>query len=62
MTNVYGQMMGARSAFDQLYTVLDTDSSLPERKGAKMPVTFAPQIEFRDVSFGYTPRLVFEKH
>jgi len=60
MTNVYGQMMGARSAFDQLYTVLDTNSSLPECKGAVMPATFEPRIEFRDVSFAYAQRLVLK--
>jgi ABC-type multidrug transport system fused ATPase/permease subunit len=60
MTNVYGQTMGARSAFDQLYTVLDTQSSVPERKGAVMPVSVEPCIEFRNVSFGYTNRLVLK--
>jgi subfamily B ATP-binding cassette protein MsbA len=52
--------MGARSAFDQLYTVLDTQSSVPERKGAVMPVSVEPCIEFRNVSFGYTNRLVLK--
>ncbi|MEI6520317.1 MAG: ABC transporter ATP-binding protein [bacterium] len=60
MTNVYGQMMGARSAFDQLYTVLDTDSSLPEVDGAVMPVKFEPTIELRDVSFAYSKRMVLK--
>jgi subfamily B ATP-binding cassette protein MsbA len=60
MTNVYGQTMGARSAFDQLYTVLDTQSSLPERKSAVMPVSVDPCIEFRNVSFGYTNRPVLK--
>ena len=60
MTNVYGQTMGARSAFDQLYTVLDTQSSLPERKGAVMPASIEPSLEFRDVSFGYTNRSVLK--
>ncbi len=60
MTNAYGQMMGARSAFDQLYSVLDTDSSLPEIEGAVMPAKFEPNVEFRDVTFAYTKRPVLK--
>jgi len=53
MTNVYGQVMGARSAFDQLFTVLDTHSTLQERPGAVMPPQLSPRLEFRDVTFAY---------
>jgi len=54
VTNVYGQTMSARSAFDQLYSVLDTHSTVPEQPGAVMPPDILPRVEFRDVSFAYT--------
>ena len=53
MTGVYGQMMSARAAFDQLFTVLDTDSTLVERPGAVLPSQIEPRLEFRDVTFAY---------
>ncbi len=53
MTGMYGQFMSARSAFDQLYSILDTTSTLPERAGAVMPANVQPRLEFRDVSFAY---------
>ncbi len=55
LTNVYGQFMGAKSAFDQLYTVLDTRSTVPEKAGAAMPAAVAGRLEFRNVTFGYQP-------
>jgi ABC-type multidrug transport system fused ATPase/permease subunit len=60
MTNVYGQVMGARSAFDQLFTVLDTNSTLQERPGAAMPARFEPRLEFRSVSFAYADQPVLK--
>jgi len=53
MTNVYGQVMGTRAAFDQLFTVLDTDSTLVEKLGAVMPPGLDPSLEFREVTFSY---------
>ena len=53
MTGVYGQMMSARAAFDQLFTVLDTDSTLLERPGAVLPAQIDPRLEFRNVTFAY---------
>jgi len=53
MTGVYGQMMSSRAAFDQLFTVLDTDSSLVERPGAVLPAQIEARLEFRDVTFAY---------
>lgn len=58
MTNIYGQTMSARTAFDQLYSVMDTHSTVPECKGAVMPAGLQPRLEFRDVSFAYAERLV----
>ncbi len=53
MTNVYGQMMSARTAFDQLFSVLDTPSSVVERPGAAMPAEWRPRLELQHVSFAY---------
>ena len=53
MTSVYGQMMSTRAAFDQLFTVLDTDSTLAEKPGAVLPPNVQPRLEFRDVTFAY---------
>jgi ABC-type multidrug transport system fused ATPase/permease subunit len=53
MTNVYGQFMSASSAFDQLFTVLDTQSTLRERPGAVMPAEVRGAFEFRGVTFAY---------
>lgn len=53
LTNVYGQFMGAKSAFDQLYTVLDTHSTVPDKPGAILPTPILGDIEFRNLSFAY---------
>ena len=53
MTSVYGQMMSTRAAFDQLFTVLDTDSTIAEKPGAILPANLQPRLEFRDVTFAY---------
>ncbi len=55
LTNVYGQFMSAKSAFDQLYTVLDTRSTVPEKAGARMPDSVRGDLEFRNVTFAYVP-------
>ncbi len=53
MTSMYGQVMSTRAAFDQLFTVLDTDSTLVEKPGAVLPAGLQPRLEFRDVTFSY---------
>lgn len=59
VTQVYGQFMNAKTAFDQLFTVLDTHSTLVEKPNAVMPENFQPRLEFKNVSFTYadTPAL-----
>jgi ABC-type multidrug transport system fused ATPase/permease subunit len=54
LTNVYGQFAGASAAFDQLFTVLDTNSSVVEKPDAKMPEIIDGNLEFRNVSFSYS--------
>ncbi|MFA6294351.1 MAG: ABC transporter ATP-binding protein [Victivallales bacterium] len=56
LTNVYGQFSSASAAFDQLFSVLDTNSSVVEKAGAKMPEKTEGALEFRNVSFGYTEK------
>ncbi len=53
LTNAYGQFASANAAFDQLFSVLDTNSSVVEKPGAKMPEKIEGSLEFRNVSFGY---------
>lgn len=53
VTNVYGQVMSARLAFDQLFSVLDTHSTVAEQAGAVMPQGLRPRVEFRDITFAY---------
>jgi subfamily B ATP-binding cassette protein MsbA len=53
ITNMYGQLMGASTAFDQLFTVLDTPSSVVERPGATLPPEAKPCLALRGVSFAY---------
>lgn len=58
MTNIYGQVMSARTAFDQLFSVLDTQSTVTDRPGAVLPSGLQPRLEFCDVSFAYGKALV----
>ena len=55
LSNVYSQFTATRVAFDQLFTILDTHSDVPEIPDAVMPETEPEKLEFRDVSFGYIP-------
>ncbi len=60
ITNFYGQFMNASSAFDQLFTVLDTESTVVEKPGARMPEKIDGRIEFRDVTFAYHQKPVIK--
>lgn len=53
MTNIYGQVMSARTAFDQLFSVLDTQSTIVDRPGAVLPPGLQARLEFRDITFAY---------
>ncbi|MFZ4397266.1 MAG: ABC transporter ATP-binding protein [Kiritimatiellia bacterium] len=53
ITNMYGQIMGARTAFDQLFSVLDTKSTVVDQPGAVMPKEIQPCFDFRDITFCY---------
>lgn len=55
LTNIYGDISSARAGMDQLFTVLDTSSNIPEKADAKMPDKVHGQIEFRALTFGYDP-------
>ena len=61
ITSVYGQMGVARAGFDQLYTVLDTQSTVVDKPGAVMPPEIRGRIEFRDATFAYETKPVLQK-
>jgi len=54
LIGVYSQFITARVSFDQLFTVLDTPSTVTEKPDATLPATVTGAIEFRNVSFAYT--------
>ena len=53
MVNMYGQFSVARAGFDQVFTVLDTQSTVIDKPGAVMPKAVSGQLEFRNVTFSY---------
>ena len=55
LTNMYGQFMSAKTAFDQLYTVLDTMPSVADASGAAMPREIRGELAFVGVTFAYEP-------
>lgn len=55
LTNMYGQFMSAKAAFDQLYTVLDTMPSVADATGAVMPQKIRGELAFEHVDFAYEP-------
>ncbi len=55
LTNMYGQFMSAKTAFDQLYTVLDTMPSVADASGAAMPREIRGDLAFEGVTFAYEP-------
>ncbi len=53
LTNLYGQFMSAKSAFDQLYTVLDTMPAVSDTPHAQMPAALRGDLAFEHVGFAY---------
>ncbi|MFH0919846.1 MAG: ABC transporter ATP-binding protein, partial [Fibrobacterota bacterium] len=51
--NMYGQFSAARAGFDQVLTVLDTQSTVIDKPGTVMPKAVLGQLEFRNVTFNY---------
>ncbi len=58
VTNVYGQIAAARTGFDQLYTVLDTETTVPDAGTNPVPKPLKGHIEFRNVTFAYDDEAV----
>ena len=56
LTNVWGSLTAARAGLDQLLTVLDTHSEVPERQGAEMPAVVEGRLSFEAVDFCYRPQ------
>lgn len=61
ITNLSGEIAAARAGMDQLLTVFETQSSVPDvaapapGSGRVGPYTGRCELEFRNVSFGYEP-------
>ncbi len=53
LTNMAGQFMAAKSAFDQLYTILDMPKAPPDKPGARLPHPLKGRLEFSGVTFAY---------
>ncbi len=53
LVNSYGQFITMRVGFDQLYTVLETRSTVKENPAAKLPEPLRGEIAFDGVTFGY---------
>lgn len=54
LANAFGQFAGARAAFDQLFTILDTRASVENKPDAVMPATLTGRLSFDTVTFAYT--------
>jgi len=61
LTAIYGQLGAARAGFDQLFTVLDTQSTVRDLPGAAMPEQVEGRLEFRNVTFGYSQKPVLKE-
>ncbi len=60
LTNMYGQFMSAKTAFDQLFTILDTTSTVAENPAARMPARVAGELAFDRVTFAYEEQPVLQ--
>ncbi|MCE5327240.1 MAG: ABC transporter ATP-binding protein/permease [Planctomycetaceae bacterium] len=58
LTDVYGQIVSARTGFDQLFSVLDTQSSVRDRPTCVLPPRLTGRTEFDDVMFAYQDKPV----
>ncbi len=61
LTNVYGQYSVARAGFDQLYTILDTHSSVVDEPSAALPASIRGELVLENVSFAYANRTVLRQ-
>lgn len=55
LTNVYGDFAGARAGMDQLFTILDTPSTVVDKHDAAVPERIRGDLTFDKVDFGYEP-------
>ena len=53
LSNMYGTFAMARSGFDQFYTIMDQQSTVADKPGAKMPESIRGELELRHVTFAY---------
>jgi subfamily B ATP-binding cassette protein MsbA len=55
LTNMAGQFMAAKSAFDQLFTILDMPTSPADKAGATLPNPLKGLLSLDHVTFSYEP-------
>ena len=53
LVSVYGQFVSARAGLDEILTIWDTRTTVPEKPGATMPPRVTGNLEFRQLTFGY---------
>jgi len=61
LVNSYGQFMTMRVGFDQLYTVLETRSTVKENPEAKLPAPLRGTLAFEKVTFGYEQKPILHE-
>jgi len=60
LSNMYGNFAMARAGFDQFYTIMDQQSTVVSKPGAKMPDEIRGDLELRDVGFTYDAKPVLQ--
>ena len=60
--NILSELQSAFSAADRVFRVLDEDPERPDAEGAEVLSDVEGEVDFEDVSFGYTPDKTILKH
>jgi ABC-type multidrug transport system fused ATPase/permease subunit len=53
IVDIFGQFSAARAGFDQLFTVLDTQSTVVDHARCSIPDAVRGELEFRNITFAY---------
>jgi hypothetical protein len=53
LVGVYGEIAAARVGFDQLFTVMDTKTTVPDTGVTPVPEPLRGEVEFRGLTFAY---------
>ena len=60
ISKVVAAIQRSMAAADRFFDIIDTDTSLPEKKDAKVLQAFSDKIELRDVSFNYGEKQILQ--